>query len=40
MRGMTLIELGVVLLILAALAGVTLMMLQSTPRYSECVAMI
>jgi len=38
MRGMTLIELGVVLLILVALAGLTLSMIQSTPRYSECVA--
>ena len=38
MRGMTLIELAVVLLILVALAGLTLTMLQSTPRYAECVA--
>ena len=32
------IELAVVLLILVALAGLTLTMLQSTPRYTECVA--
>ena len=38
MRGMTLIELSVVLLVLVALAGLTLTMLQSTPRYAECVA--
>ena len=35
---MTLIELSVVLLVLVALAGLTLMSLQSTPRYAECIA--
>ena len=38
MRGMTLIELSVVLLGLVALAGMTLMSFQSTPRYAECIA--
>lgn len=38
MRGVTLIELTVVLLVLVALAGLTLPMVTNTPRYAQCVA--
>ena len=38
MRGVTLIELTVVLLVLIALAGVTLPMFTGTPNYAQCVA--
>lgn len=37
-RGVTLIELTVVLLVLVALAGLTLPMYTNTPRYAQCVA--